>query len=138
LKWLKHGQFLPAITPITLLERLRSTGRVGSDDALTAIIELGLAITAVQKQMRLNDLALRQDQARYNEEAENKGHQNWRPRQYPDWLLLEIESDMLIRPSQVDVAMATISPPSESNSVLQMNMGQGKPLHVSACLAEQP
>ncbi|KAI8286949.1 hypothetical protein K4K60_013037 [Colletotrichum sp. SAR11_57] len=43
-----------------------------------------------------------------------------------DWLLLEIEANLLIRPDQVDVALATISPASGNNSVLQMNMGQGK------------
>lgn len=44
---------------------------------------------------------------------------------YPDWLLVELEADLLIRPSQIDVALAIISPSSGENSVLQMNMGQG-------------
>ncbi|KAK7420617.1 hypothetical protein QQZ08_010309 [Neonectria magnoliae] len=47
---------------------------------------------------------------------------------YPEWLLLEIDNNLLIRPSQVNVAIAIISPASSSNSVLQMNMGQGKTL----------
>lgn len=45
---------------------------------------------------------------------------------FPDWLLVELEGDLLIRPSQIDVALAIISPPSGANSVLQMNMGQGE------------
>ncbi|KAB5582293.1 hypothetical protein GE09DRAFT_1197755 [Coniochaeta sp. 2T2.1] len=125
-QWLKEGGLFPILTPITLLEQLRSTNTKRSQDSFSAIVDFGMIITRVQKQMRLNDLATKHDQTRYNEEAENVGHQNWRPQQYPDWLLLEIEADILIRPTQVDVAMATISPPSESNSVLQMNMGQGK------------
>ena len=48
------------------------------------------------------------------------------PFENPDWLLLEIDGNILIRRDQVDVALATISPDSRSNSVLQMNMGQGE------------
>ncbi|KAK1509356.1 uncharacterized protein CCOS01_15450 [Colletotrichum costaricense] len=59
-------------------------------------------------------------------EMANKGHSNWQPSEHPDWLLLEIEANLMIRPDQVDVALATISPASGCNSVLQMNMGQGK------------
>jgi hypothetical protein len=44
----------------------------------------------------------------------------------PDWLLFEIESNLLIRQKQVEVANAIISPPSGSNSLLQLNMGEGK------------
>jgi hypothetical protein len=56
----------------------------------------------------------------------NPGHVNWKPIEHPGWLLLEIEANILIREDQVDVALATMSPVSRSNSVLQMNMGQGK------------
>ncbi|KAK1447923.1 hypothetical protein CMEL01_09762 [Colletotrichum melonis] len=48
------------------------------------------------------------------------------PSEHPDWLLLEIEANLMIRPDQVDVVLATVSPASGCNSVLQMNMGQGK------------
>lgn len=125
-KWLQHGLLFPILTPVTLLERLRSTNDAPPESVKAFILELGITITRVQKQLRLNNLALKGDQARYAEESENPGHINWNPEQYPDWLLLEIEADILIRPGQVDVAMATISPPSDSNSVLQMNMGQGR------------
>ncbi|GME34061.1 hypothetical protein BKCO1_7800036 [Neofusicoccum parvum] len=54
------------------------------------------------------------------------GNNHANPTKYPDWLLLEIEGNLLIRPHQVAVALATISPRSGRNSVLQMNMGQGK------------
>ena len=60
------------------------------------------------------------------EEQENLGHSNWKPQDRPDWLLLEIDSNILIRPGQVEVTRAMISPESGSNSVLQMNMGQGR------------
>lgn len=62
------------------------------------------------------------------EALKNPGHQNWDPLQRPDWLLMELECDLFIRPEQVQVADAIISPLSGKNSVLQMNMGQGKNL----------
>lgn len=125
--WLQYGSLWPADTPVTLLEQLRSTKRCAfGPDMKNSILHLGLAITRLQRVRRLNDLALRNDHTRYREELLNTGHVNWQPEERPDWLLLEIESNILIRPSQVDVALATVNPGSGTNSVLQMNMGQGK------------
>ena len=45
---------------------------------------------------------------------------------YPDWLLLEIERDLLIREIQVKVAHAMISPASECSAAVQLIMGSGK------------
>jgi hypothetical protein len=74
--------------------------------------------------LRIDYARQKGNQQQLEEEQENLGHRNWKPIDRPDWLLLEIDANMLIRPGQVDVALATISPVSKSNSVLQMNMGQ--------------
>lgn len=125
--WLKSGLLWPATTPITVLEPLRSTSRSPFGSYVKEhLVWFGLAITDIQRQLRLTDLAMKGDHGRYTEEISNKAHSNWNPMEYPDWLLLEIEANLLIRPGQVDVALATISPASGTNSVLQMNMGQGK------------
>ena len=73
----------------------------------------------------MRDAELCRDEKRLREEQEHEGHSNWSPLEHPEWLLLEIDNNILIRPPQVDVARAIIWPASESNSVLQMNMGQG-------------
>lgn len=126
--WLKQGLLWPAVTASNILEQLRSTANCQFGEGMKeAIIEYGLAITRLQRALRLTQGTIISNPARYREEVSNTGHTNWRPEDYPDWLLLEIESNLLIRPDQVDVALATISPNSGSNSVLQMNMGQGKP-----------
>ncbi|GAB1316962.1 hypothetical protein MFIFM68171_07172 [Madurella fahalii] len=126
-QWLQLGGLWPAITTVTLLEQLRSTAnpRFGSG-MRGALISFGLAVTKLQREMRLNDYVLAGDTSRFQDEESNFGHSNWKPEDHTDWLLLEIDSNLLIRPDQVDVALATISPPSGANSVLQMNMGQGK------------
>ncbi|KAM5341666.1 hypothetical protein ACJ41O_014697 [Fusarium nematophilum] len=126
--WLKSGGLWPIVTKATVLGKLGSAAsqKMFGSGMRKALIEMGLDITKLQREIRLHDLALKQVSGRYHEEESNEGHSNWNPEDYPDWLLLEIESNMMIRPVQIDVALATISPESGSNSVLQMNMGQGK------------
>ncbi|KAI9675628.1 MAG: hypothetical protein M1817_000995 [Caeruleum heppii] len=125
--WLKDGGLWPAITPITLLEQLRSTSApIRGDGMKDSLMEYALSITRLQWLLRIQDAARKNRQQVLEAERTNRGHMNWQPQQHPDWLLLEIEANILIRPDQVDVALATIAPRSKQNSVLQMNMGQGK------------
>ncbi|KAM0348261.1 hypothetical protein ACHAPU_004229 [Fusarium lateritium] len=128
IQWLKAGDLWPIVTKATLLASLGSVATPESSmfgsGMRQAIVRMGVNITNYQREVRLHDMALKNASGRYHEEESNKGHSNWKPEEYPDWLLLEIESDMMIRPVQIDVALATISPESGSNSVLQMNMGQ--------------
>lgn len=127
IEWLQLGGLWPAITTIALLELLRSTASpVFGTGIRDGLISFALAITKYQRDKRLNDCVLAGDVSRFQDEEANIGHTNWKPEEDPDWLLLEIESNILIRPDQVDVARATIWPASGSNSVLQMNMGRGK------------
>jgi hypothetical protein len=125
-QWLQQGGLWPIITPVTLLENLRSTSNcIFGTGMKEALVLYALSVTALQRLLRIHDAHQGGKPERLIEEQENVGHSNWKPLDHPDWLLLEIDSNMLIRPGQVDVALATISPASGSNSVLQMNMGQG-------------
>ncbi|UKZ90208.1 uncharacterized protein TrAFT101_005236 [Trichoderma asperellum] len=127
--WLALGDLLPCKTPIEMLELLQSRANhhfgIGMKEAL---IHYGCAIAEIQRLNRLRTAILCGDQRAMYEELHNVGHENWDPAQEDsDWLLLEIDSNMLIRTDQVDVARAIINPTSGENSVLQMNMGRGKP-----------
>ncbi|KAK6519193.1 hypothetical protein TWF281_003882 [Arthrobotrys megalospora] len=125
--WLKMGNMLPCVTVVSLLEAIRSCNNISFGTGMQeGLILLGLSITEVQQLIRVETYRLRNDNQRSTEEEQNMGHQNWEPLDLPDWLLLEIDSNILIRPDQVEVAHATIQPASGNNSVLQMNMGQGK------------
>ncbi|OMJ94532.1 hypothetical protein SteCoe_2316 [Stentor coeruleus] len=53
-------------------------------------------------------------------------HINFSPSKYPEWLILEIEMDLTIRPVQVTVAENMINPLNSKNSITQLNMGEGK------------
>lgn len=127
--WLRVGGLYPCISTITLLENLRSTSSTSinfGSGMRESLIEYALRITELQHLLRIDEAFAKGDQQRLIEEQNNPGHTNWMPIDEPDWLLIEVEANILIRPDQVNVARATISPSSGSNSVLQMNMGQGK------------
>ncbi|RYP59007.1 hypothetical protein DL769_008716 [Monosporascus sp. CRB-8-3] len=126
-QWLQLGNLWPCTTPTTILELLRSSAdnRFGRD-MREALISYGVLVTNLQRLERINHAQLKRDQRKLNEEWRNTGHENWSPLDFVDWLLLEIDSNLLIRSEQIDVAHAIISPATRSNSVLQMNMGKGK------------
>ena len=125
-RWLRPGGLWPCITQITLLEQLRSTAKANMPQRTkAAIVSIGVLITTLQRSLRLKDALGKNKISEFSREQSNHGHKNWQPSDFPDWLLFEIEGDLLIREEQVNVARATIWPESMSNSVLQMNMGQG-------------
>ncbi|PWY88227.1 hypothetical protein BO70DRAFT_331486 [Aspergillus heteromorphus CBS 117.55] len=126
-RWLHPGQLWPCLSPVSLLQSLRSTANISFGIRMKdAILNYALKVTQLQHYLRMEDALKKGDMHRFEEEQQNSGHTNWKPHEHPDWLLLEIDADILIRPGQIDVAQATIMPTSGLNSVLQMNMGQGK------------
>ncbi|KAE9368715.1 hypothetical protein N431DRAFT_547638 [Stipitochalara longipes BDJ] len=120
-QWLQKGGLWPIVTPVTLLESLRSISEVAFGEGMKeAIVDYALSVTSLQRFVRLDSAYNQGNKQKYQEESGNVGHTNWQPVTRPDWLLLEIDANLLIRPGQVDVALATICPASNSNSVLQM------------------
>ncbi|KAL9623914.1 MAG: hypothetical protein Q9160_001906 [Pyrenula sp. 1 TL-2023] len=90
------------------------------------ILQLGQAITMFQRATRLLVYAEAKNKVLYHRELLNQGYHGWLPDQYPDWLLMQIEQDFLIRPIQVDVAKQMILPTGSISATMQLNMGEGK------------
>lgn len=90
------------------------------------ILHLGQTITMYQRATRLLKHAEAHDQVAYRKELANCGYDGWSPAEYPEWLLMQVEHDFLIRKVQVDVAKHMISPENDECSVMQLNMGEGK------------
>ncbi|KAI5921758.1 hypothetical protein F4810DRAFT_712186 [Camillea tinctor] len=141
--WLHMGGIWPSTTPTEVLETLRSSKSNHFGPGMKeSLISYGLAITMLQQADRIRSAQLRydrnalhqpawshqlrNDRGAIKEELLNLGHTNWEPLLRPDWLLLEIDCNFLIRAEQVEVANAIIMPSSGRNTVLQMNMGKGK------------
>ncbi|RDA86513.1 hypothetical protein CP532_2003 [Ophiocordyceps camponoti-leonardi (nom. inval.)] len=126
-RWLRQGALWPNTTPMALLRLLRSKDKVAFGPGMKELlVSYGVLITSKQLVLRMRNASLKRDEARLLEHCRYSGHENWDPMEHPDWLLLEIESNLLIRREQVEVANAIIRPSSQSNSVLQLNMGRGK------------
>ncbi|KAL8856035.1 MAG: hypothetical protein Q9178_007344 [Gyalolechia marmorata] len=92
----------------------------------TGIIVLGLSISILQRAKRMVLAVEKRDIPGFCKEAENPGRVYWEAEERPDWLLLEIENDLLIRPVQARVALEMIAPSHSSNRLMQLNMGEGK------------
>lgn len=126
-KWLQLVDLWPIVTVIDLLTELRSTAETTFGNGTKEIlVELGVAVTKQQQLLRIQDAQKRNKDQQQHLELANEGHKNWDPLEYTDWLLLEIDGDVMLREEQVQVALATISPASGQNSVLQLLMGKGK------------
>ncbi|KAG7408180.1 hypothetical protein Forpe1208_v012432 [Fusarium oxysporum f. sp. rapae] len=121
----KDTGFRPRTSPIFFLQQLRSSRWSQLPSTWQdAIIEYGQVITALQQAKRL--IRFQNDPVDLLRELESSGHRNWNPREHPEWLLLECESEILIRDVQQQIAQKMIQPPDNKNSVMQLNMGEGK------------
>jgi len=126
-KWLSLVGLWPKMTLFTLLTELRTTSGVSFGAGMKEVlVDLGVAITQYQRLLRLQEAWQKGRQQQVDDERANTGHLNWSPLDHVDWLLLEIDSNLMLRQDQVDVALATISPSSGQNSVVQLLMGKGK------------
>ena len=125
--WLEAGALLPYITPVSLLEMLRPSGLPKKTSiARNSLIDYGESISHLQHKLRIQSAALRRDTIQTANETQATSHREWQARDHPDWLLLEIDFNIRIRPDQHEVALAMTSPSGKGSFCLQMNMGQGK------------
>ena len=115
---------LPRISPAFFLRQLSrdAWSQLGSDWR-TCIVEYGLALAALQRGHRLLKAASSEDLIN---ELRNVGHTNWSPLDSPESLLLEVESNITIRQVQAEIAAEMAKPPAGRNTVMQLNMGEGK------------
>lgn len=125
--WLKRGGLLPSMTVIDLLMLLQSSNIDNLPPNLRQrLIEFGMSISSHQQFIRIGIAKALDNHTLLQVETTFQGHCNWKPNDYVDWLLFEIDNNLLIRSEQVDVAKAIMAPASGKNSVLQLNMGAGK------------
>lgn len=115
----------PRVSPALFLEQLTHERWTTLTDLWKeCVLEYGLALTDLQRADRLVDLS--GDLVSFTKELINIGHQNWSPSEFPETLLLEVESGILIRGVQEDIARQMRTPPCNENAVMQLNMGEGK------------
>lgn len=120
----------PRISSMSLLQLLSGNASIVlSPGWKHVLVTYGKAITLLQRSERLrghDPKACVDGNGDFAKETANTGHQQWDPIQQPDWLLIEIENNFLVRPVQIKIALKMISPPSSKNTVMQLFMGEGK------------
>ncbi|KAK1974854.1 hypothetical protein LZ30DRAFT_810521 [Colletotrichum cereale] len=115
----------PRLSASSLLQRLNHVYRDLTPPKWTeCLIQFGMAMSQLQRAERM--LASLGDSAALINELQNPGHTNWSPKEFPDTLLLEIESGIMVREVQESIADKMRSPPGNNNVVMQLNMGEGK------------
>ena len=136
----------PRVTPFILFRCLASTSPIKfSENWRTCLISLALLALDVQQARRLLKFALDGLEDEFHYELETEGCDGWDPSTYPDWLLIQVclswrehlpllmshrlsqlQGDFLIRRVQFDIAKEMMSPKLDKNTVMQVNMGEGK------------
>lgn len=115
----------PRLSPTFFLQQLsRNRWNKISQAWQHSIIHYALAIIAFQQAQRLMHLS--ESPSDLVKEFQNCGHSNWNPIDHPETLLLEVESGIIIRDVQEEIARHMRKPQPAQNSVMQLNMGEGK------------
>ncbi|KAK8131570.1 hypothetical protein PG984_008008 [Apiospora sp. TS-2023a] len=114
--------FFPRLSPVFILQQLNRNHWSGLPGPWrSCVTQYALALTHLQRAHRL--LGLLENKMDLKREAENVGH-SWELEKFPDSLLMEVESGLIIRNVQEEVARAMRD--SDENRVMQLNMGEGK------------
>ncbi|KAL0478346.1 keratin type II [Acrasis kona] len=121
---LQKADLWPKFTIKNILRLIVSPDHSQSSDVITYIGAMGVLLTKKQRYNRILQHIAQNDRNAIKKELFYQGHTNWLPKEYPEWLLLEIENNFLVRPTQATVALEMLK--SESNMTLQLNMGEGK------------
>jgi hypothetical protein len=122
---IRTTKMLPRLSSTSILSHLASARAAAlPTDWKKSFVCYGLSVATLQRAGRL--LAAAGNETDLLSELVNPGHQDWDVMHYPEWLLLEIENNIVIRQEQALISREMMSPSSGSNSVMQLNMGLGK------------
>lgn len=127
-------QHSPRMSPMFWLAQLhRDRFYYLSNAWKSAIIEYGLAFTQFHRAQQL--AAVCGKPVELAEELRHIGHSNWDPWVFPETLLLEVESGIMVRPEQEFIASQMRDPAHNDNAVFQLLMGSGKSSTILPVLA---
>ncbi|KAK6510630.1 hypothetical protein TWF506_009733 [Arthrobotrys conoides] len=124
---LESAGLWPTSTSLDIIQQLRLKRRKAlSPEWLSIVICFGEAITWLQRSNRLCRFVVSEAFQEIEKEIHGSRRQNWNAEDYVDWLLFEIDSEMLIRPIQAKIGLEMMRENKNGNAVMQLNMGEGK------------
>ncbi|KAG1894551.1 uncharacterized protein F5891DRAFT_714827 [Suillus fuscotomentosus] len=117
----------PRVTPNFLFTRMASTAESHLGKTWrAALVQLSQILLQLQRSRRLLVFAAHKNWVDFFKQLDSEECEGFDPELYPDWFLIQIESQFLARPVQVKVALEMMSPCTGGNTSLQLNMGEGK------------
>ncbi|RDB23570.1 hypothetical protein Hypma_009270 [Hypsizygus marmoreus] len=121
------GQW-PRVTMRSLLGLLSETCQANLTERWKAtILLLAQSLVRLQHAQRLVHFAFHGSMEDFLKELENdRFEEDIAYTKYPEWLLIQIDGNFAIRPIQSLVAEEMMTPSLNRNSILQLNMGEGK------------
>ncbi|KAN0092683.1 hypothetical protein V8E55_003467 [Tylopilus felleus] len=123
---LAHSGQWPRVTAPALFRFLASNSSIVlPDDWKKCLVRLTLLALELQRARILLRLLL-DNREELRGELQNEGYDGWDAEMYPDWLLIQLQGNFLVRRVQAEVASEMISPRLGSNTAMQLNMGEGK------------
>ncbi|QRV92773.1 kinase-like protein [Ceratobasidium sp. AG-Ba] len=115
------------LTPRIVLGKLALQNRRGiSIQHQTELAKYARSYIEYQRSQRLISLMLEGKHEEFYKELKLANPGSDKEANDPDWLLVQIEGNFSARSVQTQVAREMISPSSTTNTVLQLNMGEGK------------
>ncbi|KIV86455.1 hypothetical protein PV11_02066 [Exophiala sideris] len=118
------AQLWPEVNAMALLRLLSAQHRHQVSQAwLEVLLLFAREITALQRVERIQKYLATEDAFALQRELGNLAHAAWHVEEHPDWLLLEIQNNLLIRPVQIRVANEIMK---QHNGLVLLGMGEGK------------
>ncbi|KIK90485.1 hypothetical protein PAXRUDRAFT_14327 [Paxillus rubicundulus Ve08.2h10] len=122
----QSGQW-PRITVKAMLQCLASISLIVlPDDWREYLTSFALLVLRLQRSRRLLLHAVKNQHEELFKESLNEGCVGWQAEEHPDWLLIQLEGNFLVRRIQAEIASEMILPQSGQNTAIQLNMGEGK------------
>ncbi|KAL4796142.1 hypothetical protein BDV19DRAFT_398433 [Aspergillus venezuelensis] len=135
-KFIGISTLWPSITVLSVISFLAADKwHAVPEEWKVALIQFAKVISSLRRCKRLLKYLEQGDVTSFYKEAESIGCEGWQASESPDWLLFEIESNLTIRERQAEVAWRMITPGDQENSVLQLNMGEGKTTVITPMIA---
>ncbi|KIM25736.1 hypothetical protein M408DRAFT_330949 [Serendipita vermifera MAFF 305830] len=116
----------PIVTTFTLLRCLSLKKRRSLPAWVAPLTAHAVAIHDAKRAIRVLELIQASMDVKHLLQNEGKYFRAWEPLKHPDWLLVEIDANMSIRPTQAAMAEKILSSSDGKNEVMQLNMGEGK------------
>ncbi|KEP46478.1 putative large low complexity protein [Rhizoctonia solani 123E] len=117
----------PRLSPRNILKKLGLHHRASvPQNWIELLADYGLKLIALQRAIRLVYLGAENKHEEIQREIDSTSKNDTLARKNLDWILIQIEGNFSIRNLQAQIALEMISPSSGKNSLMQLNMGEGK------------